>query len=151
MGDAPSLESFQVRLDGALSTLIQVKMSLLSAGALDWMAFNSPSQARAFCDSMILPPLPTPELREGTPTSRGEENAASQPGKEGLLSAGQHNHQTQKKTPLKPKPIYSSGNSLGNSLICSQEQLQRFSVGECGVWGDTSVTEQPPPGGVLPP
>ena len=30
--DAPSLETFQARLDGALSNLTQVKMSLLTAG-----------------------------------------------------------------------------------------------------------------------
>ena len=33
--DAPSLETFQARLDGALSNLIQLKMSLLTAGGLD--------------------------------------------------------------------------------------------------------------------
>jgi len=33
--DAPSLETFKIRLDGALSNLIQVKMSLLIAGGLD--------------------------------------------------------------------------------------------------------------------
>jgi len=33
--DAPSLETFKVRLDGALSNLIQVKMSLLTAARLD--------------------------------------------------------------------------------------------------------------------
>jgi len=32
--DAPSLETFKVRLDGALSNLIQLKMSLLTAGGL---------------------------------------------------------------------------------------------------------------------
>ena len=35
VGDAPSLETFQVRLDGALSNLIELKMSLLMAGELD--------------------------------------------------------------------------------------------------------------------
>jgi len=30
--DVPSLETFQARLDGALSTLIQLQMSLLTAG-----------------------------------------------------------------------------------------------------------------------
>ena len=30
--DAPSLETFEVRLDGALSNLIELKMSLLTAG-----------------------------------------------------------------------------------------------------------------------
>ena len=33
--DAPSLETFQVRLDGALGNLIELKMSLLIAGRLD--------------------------------------------------------------------------------------------------------------------
>ena len=33
--DAPSLETFKARLDGALSSLIQLKMSLLMAGRLD--------------------------------------------------------------------------------------------------------------------
>jgi len=32
--EAPSLETFQVRLDGALNNLIQLKMSLLTAGGL---------------------------------------------------------------------------------------------------------------------
>jgi len=33
--DAPSLETFKARLDGALSNLTQVKMSLLTAGGLE--------------------------------------------------------------------------------------------------------------------
>ena len=33
--DAPSLEIFKVRLDGALSNLIKLKVSLLIAGRLD--------------------------------------------------------------------------------------------------------------------
>jgi len=33
--DAPSLETFKVRLDGALSSLVWLKMSLLMAGGLD--------------------------------------------------------------------------------------------------------------------
>jgi len=32
--EAPSLETSQIRLDGALSNLIQLKMSLLTAGGL---------------------------------------------------------------------------------------------------------------------
>ena len=32
---APSLETFKARLDGALSNLIKLKMSLLTAGRLD--------------------------------------------------------------------------------------------------------------------
>ena len=34
VGDGPSLETFKARLDGALSNLIQLKMSLLTAGGL---------------------------------------------------------------------------------------------------------------------
>jgi len=34
-GRCPSLEALQVRLDGALNKLIWLKMSLLTAGALD--------------------------------------------------------------------------------------------------------------------
>ena len=33
--DAPSLETFKIRLDGALRNLIYLKMSLLTAGGLD--------------------------------------------------------------------------------------------------------------------
>jgi len=33
-GDAPSLETFKARLDRALSNLVQLKMSLLTAGGL---------------------------------------------------------------------------------------------------------------------
>jgi len=33
--DAPSLETFKIRLDGTLSNLIELKMSLLTAGGLD--------------------------------------------------------------------------------------------------------------------
>jgi len=33
--DAPSLETFKVRLDGTLSNLVRVKMALLIAGGLD--------------------------------------------------------------------------------------------------------------------
>jgi len=32
--EAPSLETFKARLDGALSNLVWLKMSLLTAGAL---------------------------------------------------------------------------------------------------------------------
>jgi len=35
VADAPSLETFKVRLDRALSNLVQLKMSLLIAGSLD--------------------------------------------------------------------------------------------------------------------
>ena len=33
--DVPSLETFKTRLDGALSNLIELKMSLLTAGGLN--------------------------------------------------------------------------------------------------------------------
>jgi len=35
VGDAPSLETFKPRLDGALNYLIYLEMSLLIAGRLD--------------------------------------------------------------------------------------------------------------------
>jgi len=43
-----------VRVDGALSNLIQLKMSLLIAEGLDEMAFKGSFQPKPFCDSMIL-------------------------------------------------------------------------------------------------
>jgi len=52
--NAPSLETFKVELDGALSNLVWLKMSLLTAGGLGWMASKGPSQPKAFCDSVIL-------------------------------------------------------------------------------------------------
>jgi len=48
--EAPSLETFQGRLDGALSTLLQWKMSLLTAGWVDEMASKGPFHPKAFCD-----------------------------------------------------------------------------------------------------
>jgi len=35
VADAPSLETFKARLDGALSNVIWLRMSLLTAGGLD--------------------------------------------------------------------------------------------------------------------
>jgi len=52
--NAPSLETFQARLDGALSSLTQVKVSLLTAGGLGWMASEGPFQPKACYDSMII-------------------------------------------------------------------------------------------------
>jgi len=52
--DAPSLEPFQARMDGALSSLVQVKMSLLTARWLDKMIFKVPFQDKPFHDSLIL-------------------------------------------------------------------------------------------------
>jgi len=40
MVDAQFLETFKVRLAGALSNLIELEMSLLAAGGLDWMTFK---------------------------------------------------------------------------------------------------------------
>jgi len=54
VGDAPSLEMFQARLDGALSTLVWLKMSLLTAGGLDWMASEGTFQPQLFYDFMII-------------------------------------------------------------------------------------------------
>jgi len=51
--EVPSLETCKARLDGALSNLIQLKMSLLTAGGLCWMAFKGPFQPKPFCDSVI--------------------------------------------------------------------------------------------------
>jgi len=53
--DAPSLETFKARLDRALSNLIELKMSLLMAGGLDWMAFKGRFQPKPFQDSAIYP------------------------------------------------------------------------------------------------
>jgi len=50
--DAPSLGTSQARLDGALSSLIQLKMALLTAGGLGWMASKGPFQPKAFCGSV---------------------------------------------------------------------------------------------------
>jgi len=50
---APSLETFKVRLDGGLSNLIELKMSLFTAGGLVWMTFKGPFQPKVFYDSMI--------------------------------------------------------------------------------------------------
>jgi len=52
--DAPSLETFKARFDKALSNLMQLKMSLLTAGWVDWMAFKGPFQPKPFCDSTNL-------------------------------------------------------------------------------------------------
>jgi len=49
---APSLEAFQARLDGALSNLMWVKMSLLMAGGLDQMTFKGPFLPKPSRDSL---------------------------------------------------------------------------------------------------
>ena len=53
VGDAPSLQTSQARLDRALSTLIQLKMSLLAAGRLGWMSSEGPFQPKPSCSSMV--------------------------------------------------------------------------------------------------
>ena len=52
MVDAPSLETFKSRLDGALSNLVWLKVSLLAAGGLDRMAFTGPFPPKPVWDSM---------------------------------------------------------------------------------------------------
>lgn len=54
MLDAPSLETFKVRLDWALSNLLKSKMALLMAGGLDDMTFRGPYQPKLFCDYMKI-------------------------------------------------------------------------------------------------
>ena len=51
--DAPSLETFKVRLDRALSNPIGLYVSLFIAGQLVQMAFQGPFQMKQFYDSMI--------------------------------------------------------------------------------------------------
>jgi len=41
-------------MDGALSNLLELKMSLLIAGQLDKMTFKGPFQLKLFYDSVIL-------------------------------------------------------------------------------------------------
>jgi len=53
VGDAPSLEMLKARLDGALSSLVWLKMSLLTAGGLDEMVFKNPFRPKPFYDSTI--------------------------------------------------------------------------------------------------
>jgi len=40
--EGPSLETFKVRLDGALSSLVYLKISLLTAGGLGQMTSKGP-------------------------------------------------------------------------------------------------------------
>ena len=51
---ATSLGTFRVRLDGALSNLVWLQMSLLTAERLDWTASKGPCQRKAFYESMTL-------------------------------------------------------------------------------------------------
>ena len=56
--DAPSLELFKARLDGALSNLIWWKMSLPTAGGLELDELEGPFQPKPFYDSnnALIPP-----------------------------------------------------------------------------------------------
>jgi len=54
VAEAPSLETFRARLDGALSNLIWLKMSLLTAGGLGYVTSKGPFQPKALYDSMKL-------------------------------------------------------------------------------------------------
>jgi len=56
--DAPSLETLKARLDEALSSLIQLEMSLLTAGRVDWVAFKGPFQPKPFHGSKLLHRFP---------------------------------------------------------------------------------------------
>ena len=52
MVNAPSLETFKVRLHRSLSNLIWLCMSLFIAGELDQMTFKGPFQLKQLDDSM---------------------------------------------------------------------------------------------------
>jgi len=52
--NVPSLETFKVRLDGPLSNLIQLKMSLLIVVGLDYRTSKGPFQPKLFYDSIIV-------------------------------------------------------------------------------------------------
>jgi len=55
--EAPSLETFKVKLDGTLRNLIKLKMSLLTASGFDEMVLKGPFQPKALYDSMNMKPL----------------------------------------------------------------------------------------------
>ena len=52
--DAPSLEAFKARLDGALSNLVYREVSLPIAGGLQLGDLKGPFQPKPFYDSVIL-------------------------------------------------------------------------------------------------
>ena len=52
--DAPTLEAFKARLDGALSNLVQRELFLPVAGELELDDLKGPFQPKPFYDSKIL-------------------------------------------------------------------------------------------------
>jgi len=50
--DAPSLEAFKARLDGALSSPVRGEVSLSIAGGLELGDLKGPFQPKPFCDSV---------------------------------------------------------------------------------------------------
>lgn len=52
--DAPSLETFKVRLGRALSNVVWLKMSLFIPEGLGYMIFGGPFQPNLFYDFIIL-------------------------------------------------------------------------------------------------
>lgn len=67
---APSLEKFRVRLDGALSHLIWLKILLL-AGWLNQTAFKNPLEPELFQDFRILSPSRRVEQQDRSRQSSG--------------------------------------------------------------------------------
>jgi len=51
--DAPSLEAFKARLDGAVSNLVKMEVSPPITGRLDLDDLKGPFQPKPFYDSMI--------------------------------------------------------------------------------------------------
>lgn len=52
MVDVQSMETFQVRMDRVVSSLIWLKMLLFPAGGLDWVVFKGPFQLKVFYESL---------------------------------------------------------------------------------------------------
>ena len=53
--DAPSLEAFKARLDGALSNLVYREVSLPIAGGFELDDLKGPFQPKLFCDVILSP------------------------------------------------------------------------------------------------
>lgn len=52
--DVPSLKTFKVSLDRARSNLLSLKMSMLIAGRLDWMAFKGHAIQISLCLFLVI-------------------------------------------------------------------------------------------------